>query len=251
MNRGLFVFLLTLTIAIRHAGAQSPPGQEELQQQVATLLQRVQQLEVENGQLRQQVLDLEIQLGVKTLSGSKGRGVMRIEQVRRFVPSEADFAEIRRLRDEADSLNKSAAAKRDAAEGDGDRRTLMPDALKLEREARKLSTQADRKEEALTGHFWIMGWDGSKDIMLWTDGIAAGAIEYMCVGQYLTWWGDQLEVALGHPTESDFASFRATDAKLVNPHVWFTERPAGRVPVWGQQPAAGSSVSPFPRLPGG
>ncbi len=174
---------------------------------------------------------------------------MCIEEVRAYNPSTEDLAEVTDLRKRAGELEESARRKRSDAESDPkkNRRQLMGDAIELEQDARKLRAQAEKKAEALgSGHFWLLGWDGEKDIMIWTDGVDERAIEYLRLGQYLSWWGDRLEVALGHPRDSDFETYRVTDIKLVAAPRNYNPRPNGRPAVW--HPSR-TGHSRFPRLP--
>ena len=93
-----------------------------------------------------------------------------------------------------------------------------------------------------------MGWDGARDIMLWTDGIAYRVIQPLAVGQYMRWEGDRVEVALGRPGHADFATYKAHKVEGVRGPANFKARPLNRKPLWTIQPYPHIPAK-FPRLP--
>jgi len=223
--------------------------------------QRIVHLERENEALKAEVRRLEgalIALNVDPKStqliyGYRGPHVMELEEVRPYRLSEAETAKIESntvriadLRKTIEKIQKEQLPKADAAPA----RQLREQIVRIEREIRDLETGIERLRAAESEHFWLLGWDGVRDIMLRTRRPNEAFPRNVRVGQFVTWEGDMVDSALGHPADSDFATFIGDRLSVAVQPSGYQKRPPRRTAVWDIE-FTNESPNRYPNLPGG
>jgi multidrug efflux pump subunit AcrA (membrane-fusion protein) len=233
-------------LVIAHAllGTDGITDQQELIRQLQaaneTLQERVTQLERENAELRERISD---QLAPWVNPNSDF--FMTIEEIRPYEPNSEDNSRLKALRSEAKQLDSEAGRLRSPPKGGYVSRGARSRASRLEAEARKLRRQADLLEQSWADAYWILGWDSRRDVMIFAPDVDRSFIMSLRLNQTLTWKGEVVDTALGHPRDRDFITVEAQKIALAPATRFIEPRWEDRTPVW--RPT--DEEATYPRLP--
>lgn len=262
------IILLTILISSGVATAQDT-RLDELLLLVRTLEARIDALEDENAELREALHRIELQLGTSAApSGSpvavptanNEMPVLIVEETRLYDPG-VERAELKSTLGEITKLEgalKTATASLDAYRR-GATRISESEASAIQgrisgyrRDLRTLRAQAARMEkEVEVTRYWVLGWDGQKDVMLLTTRDESSLLSTIGPGDLLHWVGEIVEAGIVGSTGANYQTvvvrgILAGDQSTIAPQA----RPAGRDPVWKPvKRAFGPPVEVFPRLP--
>ena len=157
-----------------------------------------------------------------------GLRVIRVEKIERL--------EITRpIKQRAIGMRNDARRFRSQAE-----RLLQGDPNRSERrEAKRLEDEAEALERDAAAlespdQWWVMGWDGYRDVMLYMAGRETDTISRLLVGDFVIFRGDEIASLPGHRADKDWFTIHVTGHRISKeaPDNWHADRPEDRKPIW-------------------
>lgn len=207
-------------------------------------------LKAENEQLKKRVAELESWLVSMNLDPSNppppakaepGARLLLIEEIREAEWDGAQQAYERKLVEAVKTAENKLESARKGNEPIATIRSLTLELRAAERELVAWNT-------AVTDAYFILGWDGHQDIIVYLPKERIEFIRTIRIGQYATFHGELTDSALGQPTESAWSLYTARRLVITQAPAPPMFRPSGRTPVW----EGGRQVwvsAPQPRVP--
>lgn len=227
---------------------------DEFLQLFVELHNRVAELELANEDLREQVAELakdvselkSMIVSQPAVLGPDDIHILRVESIQPYEPVK-EQAEIDRIKNEIKNLPRPSSS-----EGGSSRSTRQQ--RDYERAVREKEDQIRLIQRQISiPRYWILGWDGKQDVMVFTNRDESDILLRMNEGEFVAWKGDIVDRQVGHAVYGNYELWRADGIKVVQRPKPFVDRPESMIPLWSPdrfgETAFQSEVDRFPRLP--
>ena len=208
-------------------------------------------LQAENLQLKKRIAELESWLVAMNLDPNNppppakaepGARLLMIEEVREATWDAAQQSHESKLIKAVTSAETKLEEAREKKEPIATIRSLTLELRAAERELVAWNT-------AVTDAYFILGWDGHQDIIVYLPKERIEFIRTIRIGQYATFHGEITDSALGQPTDSAWSLYTARRLVITQAPAPPMFRPAGRTPVWEKGGEYVRKYAPQPRVP--